>query len=88
MSRSYTPLPLSAFTACSGTALLYSLLTSMCVSIYLFFCFLVAYPCFAFKKYTGTSKFQFRVLGVLQYGVNMFSKCLLGDSLCHIVFSF
>jgi hypothetical protein len=28
--------------------------------------FLAVYPCFAFKKYTGTSKFPYRVLGLYQ----------------------
>jgi hypothetical protein len=89
MSRSYTPLPLNAFTALAGL-LYFTFYLPVCVCPFtIFSVFLVAYHCFAFKKYTGTSKFQYRVLGVLQYGVNMFSKCLLGgDSLRHIVFSF
>jgi hypothetical protein len=32
------------------------------ISVYLFSIFLMAYPCFAFKKYTETSKFPFRAL--------------------------
>jgi hypothetical protein len=44
--------------ACSGTALLFLLINIY--FLYLpFFVFLMAYPCYAFKKYTDTSKLLF-----------------------------
>jgi hypothetical protein len=35
---------------------------SIYTSVYLFFIFLTLYPCFAFKKNTGTTKFAFQAL--------------------------
>jgi hypothetical protein len=62
MGRCYTfdPPPPSAYVACTMTDFfIYKCILIPFISFYIF---VTTYPCFAFKKYTGISKFPFRAL--------------------------